>query len=71
IVPGFTLRTPKGGILMCFEPMIHHPGLDCDEDGIRKVTEEVNAVIENYVRKWPEQWFWVHKRWLPEFYLKK
>ncbi|NLN84604.1 MAG: hypothetical protein GX135_00685, partial [Candidatus Cloacimonetes bacterium] len=41
IVPGFTLRTPKGGILMCFEPMIHHPGLDCDEDGIRKVTEEV------------------------------
>ncbi|NLW18576.1 MAG: lysophospholipid acyltransferase family protein [Candidatus Cloacimonetes bacterium] len=68
IVPGFVLRTQDGGITMCFESMIPTQCLSDDEESIRKVTAEVSSVIEAYVRKWPQQWFWVHRRWLPEFY---
>ncbi|MDH3876129.1 MAG: hypothetical protein OET07_18460 [Desulfobacteraceae bacterium] len=26
-------------------------------------TEEYNRVIENFIRRYPDQWFWVHQRW--------
>ena len=26
-------------------------------------TERFNRVIEQYVRRYPEQWLWVHRRW--------
>ena len=35
---------------------------DQDED-IRSLTAAVTAVIEKYVRLYPEQWLWIHKRW--------
>jgi len=31
-----------------------------DADG---ATAAVNAVIEGWVREYPEQWFWVYDRW--------
>ena len=33
-----------------------------DED-IRALTAAITAVIENYVRLYPDQWLWIHKRW--------
>ena len=26
-------------------------------------TQKFTSVIEDYVRKYPEQWLWVHRRW--------
>jgi KDO2-lipid IV(A) lauroyltransferase len=26
-------------------------------------TQKFTKVIEDYVRKYPEQWLWVHRRW--------
>jgi KDO2-lipid IV(A) lauroyltransferase len=26
-------------------------------------TQRFTKVIEDYVRKYPEQWLWVHRRW--------
>jgi len=26
-------------------------------------TQKVTKIIEGYVRKYPEQWLWVHRRW--------
>lgn len=32
-------------------------------DTPHSITERINSEIEGWIRKKPEQWFWVHKRW--------
>ena len=63
IVPGFALRMNDGRINFSFEEAIYHPELEDTEENYRIVLTEVNQVIEKYIRNYPEQWFWVHKRW--------
>jgi len=33
------------------------------EADIQANTQKFTTVIEEYVRKYPEQWLWVHRRW--------
>lgn len=33
------------------------------EDDMRQITSAFTAVIEEFVRRYPEQWWWPHKRW--------
>jgi Kdo2-lipid IVA lauroyltransferase/acyltransferase len=33
------------------------------ESDVRKLTAQFTSVIETYVRRYPEQWLWIHKRW--------
>lgn len=63
IVPGLALRTPEGGVKFCFEPMLYHPELEDKEENYAYILNKVNAVLEAYIDRYPEQWFWVHKRW--------
>jgi KDO2-lipid IV(A) lauroyltransferase len=63
IVPGFALRTEQETLDLRFEPMIHHPELEDAEENYITVLNEINAVIERYIHAYPDQWFWVHKRW--------
>lgn len=34
-----------------------------EEEDIRQITSQFTSLIESYVRRYPEQWLWVHKRW--------
>ena len=34
-----------------------------DEQDVLENTARFTAAIENWVRKYPEQWLWVHRRW--------
>ena len=33
------------------------------KDEILRITNAVNAEMESIIRKYPEQYLWVHKRW--------
>lgn len=33
------------------------------EEDLYRITSAFTAVIEDYVRRYPEQWWWPHKRW--------
>lgn len=63
IVPGFARRTDDGEIIFEFHKPILHVELDDQEPNYRIVLEEVNQIIEKEIRMYPDQWFWVHKRW--------
>ena len=63
IVPTFALRNPDDSLTYKFEPMIYHPDWEDTEDNIKLILTELDAILERYIRQYPEQWFWVHKRW--------
>ena len=63
IVPAFALRKPDAKIQICFEPMIYYPELQDNEEGYIFLWKQLNQVIESYIHRYPEQWFWVHNRW--------
>ncbi len=67
IVPTFALRTPEDKLIFRFEPMIYHPDWEDSEENILHVMHEIDTILESYIRKYPDQWFWVHKRWKHSF----
>jgi Kdo2-lipid IVA lauroyltransferase/acyltransferase len=48
---------------LCFEPEIELIRTGDDAVDIRENTQRYSRAIENYVRKHPDQWLWVHRRW--------
>lgn len=63
VVPMFVMREGKGRYRAVYEEAIHVNRTDDSEKDIRDATIKFNMAIEKYVRKYPEQWFWVHRRW--------
>jgi KDO2-lipid IV(A) lauroyltransferase len=63
IVCGFARRDESGR----FGAVIYPPlevSMSGDEDtDIQRLTEAFTDVIEDEIRKYPEQWLWVHDRW--------
>jgi KDO2-lipid IV(A) lauroyltransferase len=64
VVPGFTLWDPAlGKYRLRFDPEVSliRTGND-DEDALAN-TALFTKIIEGYVRQYPDQWLWVHRRW--------
>ena len=63
ILPMFCPRQPDGTYKTVFYPAIL-PDLDADpEADVLRIMTEVTADIEDIVRRYPEQWLWLHDRW--------
>jgi KDO2-lipid IV(A) lauroyltransferase len=63
LIPCRAQRTPDGRYRVVYEPPVGAtPSGDKDRD-IARVTQELTARIEAWVREAPEQWLWIHKRW--------
>jgi KDO2-lipid IV(A) lauroyltransferase len=64
VVPGFTIWDPAlRKYRLRFDPaltVIRTGNLEAD---IAANTQLFTKVIEDYVRKYPDQWLWVHRRW--------
>lgn len=45
-----------------FSTLCSDSSLSVDEK-IFKITDELSAAYQNYIRQYPEGWFWMHKRW--------
>lgn len=64
VVPGFTFwDSAKGKYVLRFEPALSLVHSGNEEQDIAANTALFTSVIESYVRKYPDQWLWVHRRW--------
>ena len=71
----FTLRTKTPVIFVAnvrrsyahfdvyFEEVKINEDLQSSEESIIKITQEHTRILEKWVRRYPEQWFWMHRRW--------
>jgi Kdo2-lipid IVA lauroyltransferase/acyltransferase len=58
----YTYRDPEGRHVLCFErEMPVH--VTKDPESITQVTQSFNDQLESFVRRHPEQWMWIHRRW--------
>jgi len=63
IVPGFVIRNADDSLTFRFEQMIDPAGMDDSSENIMNIIGKMNQTLEDKIRQYPEQWFWVHKRW--------
>jgi len=64
VVPGFTIWDPAlRKYRLRFDPAINLVRTGDDEADAVANTALFTKVIEDYVRRFPDQWLWVHRRW--------
>jgi KDO2-lipid IV(A) lauroyltransferase len=64
VVPGFTLWDPGlGKYRLRFDPALELIRTNDIEADVIANTQLFTKVIEDYVRRYPDQWLWVHRRW--------
>ena len=64
VVPGFLhWDAALGKYCLRFEPAVELVRTGDEEADVRENTARFTRVIEDYVRAYPDQWLWVHKRW--------
>jgi len=62
VVPLFALPLAGGRYRMIYEHPVEPPRDDSPE-AIREFTQRCTDVLEMYVRRHPELWLWMHRRW--------
>ncbi len=63
IVPAYNVRMPDGRYRIVFEPELTLVKTGNVRHDILKNTALFNQTMENMIRKAPDHWFWVHRRW--------
>jgi KDO2-lipid IV(A) lauroyltransferase len=62
VVPVFALPIGGGRIRVIYEHPVAPPD-STSEDAVREFTQRCTDVLEMYVRRHPELWLWMHRRW--------
>jgi KDO2-lipid IV(A) lauroyltransferase len=62
VIPLFGLPLGGGRYRMVYEDPVEPPPADA-VDPVRQFTQRCTDVLEMYVRRQPELWLWMHRRW--------
>jgi KDO2-lipid IV(A) lauroyltransferase len=64
VLPGFMLWEPaEQKYVLHFGPELPFaPSEDTDAD-VLSLTQQCNDVLESWIRRYPDQWLWIHRRW--------
>lgn len=63
LVPARIERIGGAKMKVTIFPPLEIPDTGDRQADIRAVLKDMNALLEQWIRERPEQWFWVHKRW--------
>ena len=59
----FIHRRPEGGHTLVIGPPVPRPQTGDPEADIVEYTTTLTQVIEDYIRRHPDEWVWMHRRW--------
>lgn len=62
VIPVFALPLPDGRYRMIYETPVALPD-PRQPDAVAVLTQRCTDVLEMYVRRYPEHWLWMHRRW--------
>lgn len=63
IVFATSVLKKNGSYNIYFEEIKSHDLVGITSDNIRILTQRHAAKLEEKIRKWPDHWFWMHRRW--------
>ncbi len=63
IMPVFTMREEDGRQRIVFEEEIKIEQGEQENPAIVQCVQKITHLIERYVRQYPAQWMWMHRRW--------
>jgi KDO2-lipid IV(A) lauroyltransferase len=63
VLPVFCVREADGGLHVRVEPPLEIQRSGRLREDLRANTQQVTDAVERMVRRYPEQWLWMHKRW--------
>lgn len=63
VIMAFGIRESDGIIRAHLEKFPDINQFPDNDEGVKQFLIEYNKILEKYIRKYPEQWFWMHRRW--------
>jgi KDO2-lipid IV(A) lauroyltransferase len=63
VIPVFMPRMPDGRYRLVIRPAVEITKTDDYEADLRVNTQRFMKIVEDFVRQYPDQWFWIHQRW--------
>jgi KDO2-lipid IV(A) lauroyltransferase len=64
VLPGFLLWEPvERQYVLHFGPELTFSASGDREADILAATQQCNDVLESWIRRYPDQWLWIHRRW--------
>jgi len=67
VFPARTIRLPNGRFRLEIEAPIEIPYTDKGIVDVNALTAKVTNIVDGWVREYPEQWLWLHRRWRPAY----
>ena len=67
IFPARCIRLPNNRFRIEIQPALEIPRLADGSVNSDALIQNVNDVVAEWVREYPEQWLWLHKRWRPNY----
>ncbi len=63
IVPSFIIRNADRTHTIVFERPLELQAGATDAETVKINVQRITGIIESYVRRYPAEWSWIHKRW--------
>lgn len=63
ILMGFVVRQPHAPHRLIIDSPMEMPHSGDQETDVRQILETYTRRLESYLRAYPDQWFWPHRRW--------
>jgi KDO2-lipid IV(A) lauroyltransferase len=63
VLPAFMARMPDGKYRFIVQPAVEITRTDDYESDLQVNTQRFTKIVEDMVRQYPDQWFWIHQRW--------